>query len=160
MGLVRDPDAAARYAADPSAALADAHLMGVTTADVNALIPMVTDSVTSMSGAQPAGEGNIWTSGAAAAAFDAFDAIDARIPEQVVHLADTVIADPAHRLTDIAHVNTDVGGAQIDPGIVQAAAAQLDELPGYEQVDAVLPDWIDHPVDHHFGPDDHGFDLF
>ena len=51
MSLVRDPDAAARYAADPAGAIADAHLTDVTSADVNNLIPMVTDS---MSMAAPA----------------------------------------------------------------------------------------------------------
>jgi hypothetical protein len=159
MSLVRDPDAAARYAADPSAALADANLTGVTSADVNGLLPMVTDSVTSIADSHPAGDGNVWTSGAAAAAFDAFDSFDARMPEQLVHLADTVISDPAHALTDVAHVNMDAADAQIDPGIVQAAA-QFDELPGYEHVDALLPDWIDDPVDHHIVQDHPGFDLF
>lgn len=78
ISLVRDPDAAARYAADPTQAIADAHLTDVTSADVNNLIPVVTDSL-SMSGAggsaggQPAAEhGNVWASGAAAAALDAF----------------------------------------------------------------------------------------
>ncbi len=45
MSLVRDPDAAARYAADPAGAIADAHLPDVTSADVNNLIPMVADSL-------------------------------------------------------------------------------------------------------------------
>ena len=45
MSLVRDPDAAARYAADPAGAIADAHLTDVSSADVNNLIPMVTDSL-------------------------------------------------------------------------------------------------------------------
>ena len=73
LSLVRDPDAVARYAADPAGAIADAHLTDVTSADVNNLIPMVTDS---MSTAAPAlgADGNVWTSGAATAAFDAFDA--------------------------------------------------------------------------------------
>ena len=45
MALVRDPEAAARYAADPAGALAAARLPEVTMADVNNLIPMVTDSL-------------------------------------------------------------------------------------------------------------------
>jgi hypothetical protein len=75
VSIVRDPDAAARYAADPSQAIADAHLTDVTTADVNNLIPVVSESF-------PAGipgahgvdtpDHNIWASGAATAAFDAF----------------------------------------------------------------------------------------
>ena len=75
ISLVRDPDAAARYAADPGRALADAHLTGVTSADVNNLLPMVSDSLSMASppiGAVDAVDGNIWTSGAATAAFDAF----------------------------------------------------------------------------------------
>lgn len=78
ISLVRDPDAAARYAANPAQAIADAHLTDVTSADVNNLIPVVTDSL-SMTAAggpaagQPAAEhGNVWASGAAAAALDAF----------------------------------------------------------------------------------------
>ena len=35
MSLVRDPDAAAHYAADPTQAIADANLTDVTSADVN-----------------------------------------------------------------------------------------------------------------------------
>ena len=42
MSLVRDPDAAARYAADSAQAIHDANLTDVTSADVNALIPVVT----------------------------------------------------------------------------------------------------------------------
>ncbi|MCV7103441.1 Rv0340 family IniB-related protein [Mycobacterium palustre] len=78
ISVVRDPDAAARYAADPAQAIADAHLTGVTSADVNNLIPMVSDSL-SMAGPTGAGlgaaaadHGNVWASGAAAAALDAF----------------------------------------------------------------------------------------
>lgn len=87
MSLVRDPDAAARYAADPSTAIADAHLTNVTSADVNNLIPMVADSL-SMAAPAVGGHdalssaaGNVWTSGAATAAFDAFTP---HIPDQVV----------------------------------------------------------------------------
>ena len=45
MSLVRDPDAAARYAADPAGTIADAHLTDVTSADVNNLIPVVSESL-------------------------------------------------------------------------------------------------------------------
>src|SRR5690349_24825052 len=79
MSLVRDPEAAAHYAADPAQAIADAHLTDVTSADVSNLIPMVTESL-SMSapttGADMLGDhaaGNVWPSGAATAAFAAFD---------------------------------------------------------------------------------------
>ncbi len=78
MSLVRDPDAAARYAADPAAAIADAQLTDVTSVDVDNLIPVVTESMpmaAASSGLDPFGAeaaGNVWSSGAATAAFDAF----------------------------------------------------------------------------------------
>ena len=77
MSVVRDPDVAAHYAADPAGAIADANLSGVTTADVAHLIPVVSESlgaVSSAAGGVPtAGFDdpgvNVWTSGAATAAF-------------------------------------------------------------------------------------------
>ena len=82
MSLVRDPDAAARYAADPMQAIADANLTGVTSADVSNLIPVVSESLSmaaAMAGADAALDGNVWASGAATAAFDAFgDAVPDR----------------------------------------------------------------------------------
>ncbi|HZA12038.1 Rv0340 family IniB-related protein, partial [Mycobacterium sp.] len=44
MSLVRDSDAAAAYNANPAQAIADAHLTDVTSADVNSLIPVVSES--------------------------------------------------------------------------------------------------------------------
>ena len=79
MSLVRDPDAAAQYAADPAQAIHAANLADVTSADVNALIPVVSESLSSAvpsTGADLLGGdagGNVWSSGAATAAFDAFD---------------------------------------------------------------------------------------
>src|SRR5215469_12986627 len=79
MSLVRDPDAAAAYAADPAQAIADARLSDVTSVDVNNLIPVVSES---LSMAMPSTgtdavvddhASNVWTSGAATAAFDAFN---------------------------------------------------------------------------------------
>ena len=75
ISLVRDPDAAARYAADPGRAIADAHLTGVTSADVNHLLPIMSDSLSMDApriGGVDAGDASVWTSGAATAAFDAF----------------------------------------------------------------------------------------
>ena len=92
MSLVRDPDAAASYAADPAQAIADANLTDVTSADVNNLIPVVSESlsmaVPSTGTDAVVGDhaGNVWTSGAATAAFDAFDD---HVP--------TVTVDDAHR---------------------------------------------------------------
>ena len=78
ISLVRDPDAAARYAANPAQSIADAHLMNVSSADVNNLIPVVSDSLpTAITGGAGVGmaaadHGNVWASGAAAAALDSF----------------------------------------------------------------------------------------
>ncbi|MCX8560213.1 Rv0340 family protein [Mycolicibacterium mucogenicum] len=99
MSVVRDPDVAAHYAADPAGAIADANLSGVTTADVAHLIPVVSESlgaVSSAAGGVPtAGFDdpgvNVWTSGAATAAFDAFDAFSTHVPTVV---SPQVISDP------------------------------------------------------------------
>ncbi len=78
ISLVRDPEAAARYAANPAQAIADAHLTEVTSVDVNNLIPMVSDSLSmagptgAVTGVPVADHGNVWASGAATAALDAF----------------------------------------------------------------------------------------
>ncbi|MCT7658724.1 Rv0340 family IniB-related protein [Mycobacterium deserti] len=79
MSLVRDQDAAARFAENPDQAILDANLTNVTSADVSNLIPVVSES---LSTAAPSGAdgvigdaaSNVWASGAATAAFDAFDA--------------------------------------------------------------------------------------
>ena len=82
MSLVRDPDAAAQYAANPAQTIADANLTDVTHADVDNLIPVVAESMSTPvpSTGVPAGADtlldsahNVWASGAATAAFDAFD---------------------------------------------------------------------------------------
>lgn len=169
MSLVRDPDAAARYAADPAGAIADAHLTDVTSADVNNLIPMVADSLNgpvSAGGFGPGvggGDGNVWTSGAATAAFDAFDA----------HLP-TAVSDAQPVITDIAqHAGLDPA-VITDPGLDSAAVDLPDQLTQVTDVgvehDAgsdIGPDWADHtafdhtPVeDSHGGTDHPGFDLF
>ncbi len=110
MSVVRDPDVAAHYAADPAGAIADANLSGVTTADVAHLIPVVSESlgaVSSMAGGVPTvgfddlGV-NVWTSGAATAAFDAFDAVNTHVPTVV---SPHVISDP------------DLGGFDGGPGL-------------------------------------------
>ena len=77
MSLVSDPDAAAAYAADPAQAIADANLTDVTSVDVNHLIPVVAESLstavpsTGTDGLVDDPSGNVWTSGAATAAFGA-----------------------------------------------------------------------------------------
>jgi hypothetical protein len=175
MSLVRDPDAAARYAADPAGAIADAHLPDVTSADVNNLIPMVADSLNgpvSAGGFGPSagggGDGNVWASGAATAAFDAFNAFDAHLP--------AAVSDAQPVITDIAQ------HAGLDPAVITDPAfdSAIVDLPdsstqvtdvGFEHaadvtaVDAGV-DWVDHTafdhghVDDTHGTVDPGFDLF
>ena len=160
MALVRDPDAAARYAADPARALADAHLTDVTTADVQNLIPVVSESLSmavpshTWDDLAPDPAGNVWASGAATAAFDAFDD---RLPE----LAD-LDADPA------VPVIVD----EIDPGYATLADADLIDAGPSSQLEApvidvagptddgLVDDWA-QPVAHQ-EPDDLGtaFDFF
>lgn len=147
MSLVRDPDAAARYAADPSQAIADAHLMDVTSADVNNLIPVVSESL-SMSapthgldsfGADSAS--NVWASGAATAAFDAFDD---QVPVDTGHaLAGQVIDQP----DQLVSAGMDTIGATIHPHeAFDDASLQLSE-PVMDSVGDDPPAAPDHVVD-------------
>lgn len=111
MGLVRDPDAAARYAADPAQAIADAHLTDVTSADVNNLIPMVSDSLSMAAPSFRADTGldevidnSVWTSGAATAAFDAFAPLaPVEVPDAggVIDIGSAATADPASVVAEL-----------------------------------------------------------
>lgn len=162
MSLVRDPDAAARYAADPAAALAGADLPDVTSTDVDQLIPVVAESLSSAVPAMPsfdagswaatapAVDGNVWASGAATAAFDAFG-IDDAVPVVAHDLDDFAIREV---------VSSAPGGEDAVPGVLQElnigdeyadvpVSAVLDDLPVHETVDQ---DWST--------PDASGFDLF
>jgi hypothetical protein len=164
MSLVRDPDAAARYAADPAQAIADANLTDVTSADVNNLIPVVSESLSMASpvtGADTFGpENNVWASGAATAAFDAFGD---HVPESTATDPHTVIDDlidqPDQAVQSGLDVLTGAGiTAEPDPSL-QFDAPLIDDV---QAVDAGLGvDW-DQPAveDHH--PDDGalGFDIF
>ena len=175
MSLVRDPDAAARYAADPSQAIADAHLSGVTTADVNGLIPVVSESLSMGApgaGADPGHDSNVWASGAATAAFDAFSAFPDHVPDQTIndaaHPAALVIDHPtvaalAPADTAIDTHTVDVAGSHSaaplgDLHIDDPGAGVVD--PGEHMVDH--PPIVDHPVieDHHFGAETPNFDIF
>ncbi|KUI36043.1 hypothetical protein AU197_19720 [Mycobacterium sp. IS-1590] len=100
MSVVRDPDAAARFAADPDQAILAANLTNVTSADVHALIPVVSESMsalpttvpTSLDGGIAEAAGNVWSSGAATAAFDAFgDHVPADVVDDV---SAALISDP------------------------------------------------------------------
>ena len=158
MALVRDPQAAARYAADPAGALAEAHLPGVTVTDVANLMPVVTDSLamTTPDFGAVADAANVWTSGAAAAAFDAFAIAH---PAPVAGPASPQITDsPVDQPSDI-------------PGLPHPDPAPLlvEPLPDHPPLEPVAQGWADdsgwqpshdqQAADHH--PADHpGFDLF
>jgi hypothetical protein len=161
MSLVRDPDAAARYAADPAGAIADAHLTDVTSADVNNLIPMVADSLSGPlsgagfgPGAGAAADGNVWASGAATAAFDAFDS---HLPAAVAPEVHSVITDVAQHADPAAAVVTDPGA---DPGALDlpdAAAHVADTALDHGITPDAASEWVDHTVwDHSHVDDGHG----
>jgi hypothetical protein len=169
MSLVRDPDAAAAYADNPTQAIADAHLTDVTSVDVNNLIPVVSESL-SMAVPSTGTEhltddpsSNVWTSGAATAAFDAFDT---HVPADVIDQAHAVVTDTIHE--------PDAGLSQ---GIDAVTDADIPAVTGVEDpslhfdgpviddappVDAPVHDDFSHTVveDHHLDTDASGFDIF
>ena len=158
MSLVRDSDAAARYAADPAAAIADANLPDVTSADVDQLIPVVAESLssavpgldaTSWAGTLPAVDSNVWTSGAATAAFDAFG-IDDSVPVIGIDDVDGLDELPVHDVSTI----TDDG-----LGVIQGLDDEYADIP----VNTVVEDVPVHDsiLDHEWSaPDASGFDVF
>ncbi len=169
MSVVRDPDAAARYAADADLAIKDANLTDVTSADVNALIPVVSESL-SMAvpttgaeslAADPAG--NVWASGAATAAFDAFgDDVSVPVIDDGQSVAATVIDQPGESLhagldaLDAADLPT-VAGAD-DPS-TQFTDGIIDDAPLVG--DAVDTDWQSVVDDNQqLDAGDSGFDIF
>jgi hypothetical protein len=160
MSLVRDPDAAARYAADPAQAIADAHLTDVSSVDVNNLIPVVSESLATAApsagldafGTEPAG--NVWASGAATAAFDAFAD---HVPDASVIDTQSVITeavdhpDPATILPVDTQWAADAVSAQFDAPVV-------DDVP---PVAADFPDdWAQPVADDLPGAHAAAFDLF
>ena len=175
MSLVRDPAAAAQYAADPAQAISAANLTDVTSVDVNHLIPVVAES---MSTAVPVGgfDGgadtlldsahNVWASGAATAAFDAFDD---HLP---VHGGD-VLADQVPNVANVIELPDDSSPVVVDPGsdglngfdgldvptIETASHADLafDDLPVHEPSLDASPDDAHHDST---APHDPGFDIF
>jgi hypothetical protein len=164
MSLVRDPDAAARFAENPDQAILDANLTNVTSADVSNLIPVVTESlgaaVPSVGTDGIVGDmaANVWASGAATAAFDAFDD---QVPVQAVDDLQSVITDyvdlpdQAVRsgldLLDDADVPGVVGA---DDGSLQFDQAIVEDLP----VDSERSDAVIEVVD--VDSDSSGFDIF
>jgi hypothetical protein len=173
MSVVRDPEVAAQYAANPAQAIADADLSGVTTADVDNLIPVVAESLPSTAPSAGAdavvdvfGDAgtNIWASGAATAAFDAFDD---HLPVQGLDDTPAVVSDLVTRDDDILSTVIDAG----DPGVPSlvtdddAALAQdapvIDDVPlvettaDWDHPDSALDTQADTPQS-----DPSGFDLF
>ncbi|WP_099039475.1 Rv0340 family IniB-related protein [Mycobacterium neglectum] len=130
MSLVRDPDAAARFAENPDQAIFDANLTNVTSADVSNLIPVVTES---LGGNVPTvgGEGivdmadNVWASGAATAAFDAFGD---QVPVQGIADGHTVITDYVDSPDALADAGLP-GVVSSENGALQFDEPVIDDLP-------------------------------
>lgn len=158
MALVRDPAVAARYAADPAGTLADAHLTGVTVTDVENLIPVVTDSLAAATPSFGAAieAANVWTSGAAAAAFDAFD----------IHIPAPAPVD--HPVVTVPPVQAPLDGPMADgPAAPDTALAAEPQIPDHQPLDAPTTEWVDDPGWHHpvhdpqpDHPADPGLDVF
>lgn len=173
LSLVRDPDAAARYAADPARAIADAHLTEVTSADVDNLLPVVSDSLSYQpridpasladpaSLVDPAAHANVWTGGAAAAALDAFTPHEPSVTSQHASSAG-VITDPASAGGWAAPAASPPPAAPgFDAHDPAAPLAVLPGAPGGLDVDAVVDDagaWAHQGADSHVGAhlDPHG----
>ena len=169
MALVRDPQVAARFAADPAGALSAAGLPGVTITDVQNLIPVVTDSLATAtpSFGDAVDAANVWTSGAAAAALDAF-----HLPHQVpvVDVASPQLEVPAIDVPVSLGPSATVGAPALDPATAFDPGAGPLHQP---YLDPAGADWADSELgvpagwDHaHDLPSEHppadqsGFDLF
>lgn len=180
MSLVRDPDAAAHYAADPAQAIADAHLTDVTSADVNNLIPVVAESMPgAAAGGHPGGDvlaadpaDNVWASGAATAAFDAFgDHFGGQATEPAVAhpVIDTGSGGVIEQPDQIVQSGLDVlhdAGVAAEP-VVHDPAAQFDSPVVDPGGDWTFDSFGVDQAGHHHPVDDHplddggqGFDLF
>jgi hypothetical protein len=170
MSLVRDPDAAAQYAADPAGAIHAANLTDVTSADVNALIPVVSESLsTAMPGTGAESlvgdsAGNIWSSGAATTAFDAFDDhLSVPTIDDGHSIASNVIEQPG----DSVHAGLDAlddpgipAVADIDDPSTQLTGGIIDDAPMVgEATDADWHSLVDD-AQHHLDTGDTGFDIF
>jgi hypothetical protein len=173
MSVVRDPDAAAQYAADPAGAIHAANLTDVTSADVNALIPVVSESLSTAlptSGAESLigdAAGNVWSSGAATAAFDAFDAFDDHVPAPAIDdghtIASNVIDEPADSLHAGVDTLHDAGVpmvADVEDPSAQLTDGIIDDAPLIG--DATDADWhsVVDDAAHHLDAGDTGFDIF
>lgn len=161
MSVVRDPDTAARFAADPEQAIADANLTNVTSADVEALIPVVTESMSSLVTDMPAVAGldglgeaatNVWASGAATAAFDAFGD---EVPAPVIDDTESLIADRVDAIDEPDEV-LQSGLDMLDDTSDVSEVPIIDDIPIAEPY--VGSDGDDTVVD--VDPQASGFDIF
>jgi hypothetical protein len=172
MSVVRDPDVAAHYAANPAQAIADANLTDVTSADVNHLIPVVAESLSTAvpsagfdSFDTDAGS-NVWASGAATAAFDAFGD---HLPEQGADDGHTLVSNVVDTHDDLASTGiAGVDGGE-DPAVPAVAVADdpslqfdgpvIDDVPVHDA--DPQEDWGHQLIDEHLPQhDDPGFDIF
>jgi hypothetical protein len=170
MSVVRDPDVAARYAADPAQTIADANVTDVTAVDVNNLIPVVAESLSSAmpnAGAPSIADApNVWASGAATAAFDAFDSFDDHLHTQVVDQDQPVVHDVTPG--DAPPMDFDLGGDVpvlasatetsghlAEPGVDDAHV--LDTVGSEDHWDQGVDILSDDQLHHH---DDPGIDFF
>jgi hypothetical protein len=169
MSVVRDPDAAARFAANPDQAILDAHLTNVTSADVNALIPVVSESLSTavpMAGHEAGiGEmaGNVWASGAATAAFDAFgDHVPVETIDNVHSTVTDLIHDPGVGVQSGLDALSDPGVpdvAGLDDPSLQFDGPVIDDTPVHDT--PVVDDWSHPAADaDHVDHDPGGFDIF
>ena len=169
MSVVRDPDAAAHFAANPDQAILDANLTDVTSADVNALIPVVSESLstavptTGLDGGVGDMAGNVWASGAATAAFDAFDDhLPSEAIDDVHSVTTELVTDPDVGLQSGLDALTDAGVpavAGVDDPSLQFDGPVIDEAPADDT--PVVDDWSHSPPeDHPLEADSSGFDIF
>ena len=168
MSLVRDPDAAAAYAADPAQAISDAHLTDVTSVDVNHLIPVVSESLsmavpsTGTDAVVDDHASNVWASGAATAAFDAFDDhVPTVVSDQAHSMVTNLVTDPDPAMHAGLDALTSAGVpdvAALDDPSLQFDGPVIDE----PAIHAPAEDDWSHaaPEDHHLDADGHSFDIF
>jgi hypothetical protein len=168
MSLVRDPDAAAAYAADPAQAISDANLTDVTSVDVNHLIPVVSEPLSMAvpsTGADAVVDdhaSNVWASGAATAAFDAFDDhVPTAVTDEAHSMLNNLVTDPDPAMHAGLDMLTNAGVpdvAGIDDPSLQFDGPVIDEPAPDAPVD---DDWSHAaPEDHHLEAEHPSFDIF
>jgi hypothetical protein len=159
MSLVRDPQAAARYAADPAGTLSAAGLPEVTITDVQNLIPMVTDSLamTTPSFGAAVHAADVWTSGAATAALDAFHVPHPEVPHPEVPHPERVSHESSPQMdTGLLGASPAAPPAEAVPYPVGQPAANLPpipDLPAAGPLDHPSPDSAEDLAGWHQAPD-------